>query len=62
MDLVTRTGDPGMAGQSGEDPQAVVTGRHFYHQQHRAPHPAANDPTVQDQLLTYCATLTGVTL
>jgi NAD(P)-dependent dehydrogenase (short-subunit alcohol dehydrogenase family) len=45
-----------------EDPQAMVTGRHFYHQQHRAAHPAASDPRVQDRLLTYCATLTGVTL
>jgi NAD(P)-dependent dehydrogenase (short-subunit alcohol dehydrogenase family) len=45
-----------------DDPQAMVTGRHFYHQQRRAAHPAATDPTVQDQLLTYCASLTGVTL
>ena len=44
------------------DPQAMVTGGYFYHQQPRAAHPAAQDPEVQDQLLSYCAALTGMTL
>jgi NAD(P)-dependent dehydrogenase (short-subunit alcohol dehydrogenase family) len=44
------------------DPQATVTGEFFYHQKPHAAHPAAQDPAVQDQLLSYCAALTGVTL
>jgi NAD(P)-dependent dehydrogenase (short-subunit alcohol dehydrogenase family) len=44
------------------DPDARVTGGYFYHQKPRAAHPAARDPKVQDQLLSYCAALTGVTL
>jgi NAD(P)-dependent dehydrogenase (short-subunit alcohol dehydrogenase family) len=44
------------------DPGAQVTGGYFYHQKPRTTHPAARDPTIQDQLLRYCATLTGVTL
>ena len=37
-------------------------GRLLYHQKPRTAHPAARDPEIQDQLLSYCATLTGVTL
>jgi NAD(P)-dependent dehydrogenase (short-subunit alcohol dehydrogenase family) len=44
------------------DPQATVTGEFFYHQKPHAAHPAAQNPAVQDQLLSYCAALTGVTL
>jgi NAD(P)-dependent dehydrogenase (short-subunit alcohol dehydrogenase family) len=44
------------------DPDATVTGRYFYHQKPRTAHPAARDPNIQDQLLKYCAELTGVTL
>jgi NAD(P)-dependent dehydrogenase (short-subunit alcohol dehydrogenase family) len=44
------------------DPDAMVTGGYFYHQKPRTPHPAARDFTTQDQLLRYCAALTGVTL
>ena len=44
------------------DPDARVTGGYFYHQKPRTPHPAARDLEVQDHLLRYCATLTGVTL
>jgi NAD(P)-dependent dehydrogenase (short-subunit alcohol dehydrogenase family) len=44
------------------DPDARVTGGYFYHQKPRTTHPAARDLTIQDQLLRYCAALTGVTL
>jgi NAD(P)-dependent dehydrogenase (short-subunit alcohol dehydrogenase family) len=45
-----------------QDPEALVTGGYFYHQQLRATHPAARDSGLQDQLLSYCAGLTGVSL
>ena len=44
------------------DPAATVTGGYFYHQQPRETHPAARDVKVQDELLGYCAELTGVEL
>jgi hypothetical protein len=44
------------------DPEARVTGRYFYHQKPRTVDPAARDLEIQDQLLRYCAELTGVTL
>ena len=44
------------------DPDAIVTGGYFYHQKPRAAHPAASDIKIQDQLLAYCAALTGVTV
>ena len=44
------------------DPGARVTGGYFYHQKPRTAHPAARDLKNQDQLLSYCAALTGVTL
>ena len=52
------------------DPDARVTGgyfyhqkpRTFYHQKPRTPHPAARELEIQDQLLRYCAALTGLTL
>jgi hypothetical protein len=50
-----------MAGRSS-DPDARVTGGYFYHQKPRTAHPAARDLKVQDQLLRYCAALTGVTM
>ncbi len=43
-------------------PAPTVTGGYFYHQKPRMAHPVARDLKVQDQLLTYCAALTGVTL
>lgn len=43
-----------------DDPAARVTGEHFYHQQPRRVHPAARDTGFQDQLMDYCASLTGV--
>jgi NAD(P)-dependent dehydrogenase (short-subunit alcohol dehydrogenase family) len=45
-----------------DDPAARVTGGHFYHQRPREVHPTARDTALQDQLLGYCATLTGVVL
>ena len=44
------------------DPAAAVTGGCFYHQQPRDTHPAARDVKVQDELLGYCAELTGTEL
>ena len=45
-----------------DDPAATVTAGYFYHQQPRQPDPAARDTAFQDQLLRYCAELTGTTL
>ena len=41
------------------DPAARVSGELFYHQQSRPPHPAAADVAFQNELLAYCASLTG---
>jgi len=43
-----------------DEPAAMVTGRYFYHQQPRRVHPAARRTDLQDELLSYCADLTGV--
>jgi NAD(P)-dependent dehydrogenase (short-subunit alcohol dehydrogenase family) len=45
-----------------DDPPARVTAGYFYHQRPREVHPAARDTAFQDELLDYCATLTGVVL
>jgi hypothetical protein len=45
-----------------DDPAAAVTGQYFYHQQPRRVRPAARQTNLQDELLTYCAGLTGVQL
>jgi len=45
-----------------DDPAARVTASYFYHQRPREVHPAARDTAFQDELLDYCATLTGVAL
>src|SRR5580700_11351084 len=45
-----------------DDPAATVTAGYFYHQQPRQVHPAARDTAFQDQLLDYCASLTGTAL
>lgn len=42
-----------------EEPSAKVTGRYFFHQRQADCHPAARDERVQDELLAYCAGLTG---
>ena len=38
------------------------TGGYFYHQRPRDAHPAAHDVTVQEELLGYCAELSGTEL
>ena len=45
-----------------DDPAARVTAGYFYHQRPREVNPAARDTAFQDELLDYCATLTGVVL
>jgi NAD(P)-dependent dehydrogenase (short-subunit alcohol dehydrogenase family) len=45
-----------------QDPDALVTGRYFYHQQPRRTHPAVQDLRLQDELLGRCAALTGTQL
>jgi NAD(P)-dependent dehydrogenase (short-subunit alcohol dehydrogenase family) len=45
-----------------DDPAATGTGGYFFHQQPQQVHPAAQDVTVQDELLAYCAQLSGVEL
>ena len=44
------------------DPAATVTGGYFHHQQPTQAHPAARDARIQDELLGYCAKLTGAEL
>jgi NAD(P)-dependent dehydrogenase (short-subunit alcohol dehydrogenase family) len=45
-----------------DDPAATVTAGYFYHQRPRQVHPAVHDTAFQDQLLGYCASLTGIAL
>jgi NAD(P)-dependent dehydrogenase (short-subunit alcohol dehydrogenase family) len=45
-----------------DDPAATGTGGYFYHQRPRDAHPAAHDVTVQEELLGYCAELSGTEL
>lgn len=45
-----------------EDDAARTSGRYFFHQVARAAHPAASSTELQDELLAYCAELTGVPL
>lgn len=45
-----------------DDPAAMVSGGYFYHQQPEQTHPAARDIAFQDELLGYCAQLTGTEL
>jgi hypothetical protein len=58
-----RGGDPGLTDPQWEHrpwngPQAYADSN----QKPRTAHPAARDVKIQDRLLSYCATLTGVTL
>lgn len=46
----------------GDDPEARVSGRYFYHLRRANTHPAADDPALQDRLLAYCRERSGVTL
>ncbi|MGP0095206.1 MAG: SDR family NAD(P)-dependent oxidoreductase [Xanthobacteraceae bacterium] len=45
-----------------DDPAAKVTGQYFYHQKLQQVHPAARREDLQEELLAYCAGLTGATL
>ena len=45
-----------------DEPNAMVTGRYFYHRRLRDSHPAASDANIQDGLLSACERLTGVAL
>ncbi|MGI9145496.1 MAG: SDR family NAD(P)-dependent oxidoreductase [Chloroflexota bacterium] len=47
---------------AGDDQAVQVTGRYFYHQQLRQPHPAVAKPEVQDAFLAECARISGVAL
>ncbi len=44
------------------DPAAMVTGQYFRHQKAHSVHPAARRTDLQDELLSYCAGLTGTPL
>jgi NAD(P)-dependent dehydrogenase (short-subunit alcohol dehydrogenase family) len=45
-----------------EEPAARVTGEYFFHQRVRDVNPVAREERVQEELLGYCASVTGVTL
>ncbi|MDO3628579.1 SDR family NAD(P)-dependent oxidoreductase [Mucilaginibacter sp. BT774] len=45
-----------------DDPGAIVSGQYFHHGKPARFNPAADDPGMQDKLLTGCARLTGVSL
>ena len=45
-----------------DDPLARSSGEYFYHQQLRVPNPVARDAAVQEELLSECAKISGITL
>jgi NAD(P)-dependent dehydrogenase (short-subunit alcohol dehydrogenase family) len=47
---------------ASDDREAKVTGQYFFHQQPRRVHPAVRRTELQDELLDYCASLTGVAI
>ena len=47
---------------AGDDPKAQVTGKYFYHLEHKEPNPQAHDPALQDRLIAICAEISGVAL
>ena len=47
---------------SGDDLEAQVTGKYFYHLKSMASNSQAHDPARQDHLIAICAELSGVTL
>ncbi len=47
---------------ASSDPDALVTGQHFYHQRPRSTPAVASSTDAQDALLDYCAGLTGTSL
>jgi NAD(P)-dependent dehydrogenase (short-subunit alcohol dehydrogenase family) len=46
----------------GDDPAAMVTAQHFFHQRSRGTAPVTHSAEHQDALLDYCAELTGTSL
>jgi len=46
----------------GDDADARVTGRYFYHRQPRPANPEASDVALQERLLARCAELSGIAL
>ena len=46
----------------GDDPDARVSGRYLYHRSPGRLSGAASDPRLQDDLLAYCASISGVAL
>jgi NAD(P)-dependent dehydrogenase (short-subunit alcohol dehydrogenase family) len=47
---------------ASDDPAATVTGQYFRHQKPHGVHPAARRPDLQDELLGYCAGISGTPL
>ncbi|MCK0208676.1 SDR family NAD(P)-dependent oxidoreductase [Starkeya koreensis] len=47
---------------AGDDPQADVTGRYFYHMKRMEPNPQALDTGLQDRLIAICGEISGVAL
>jgi NAD(P)-dependent dehydrogenase (short-subunit alcohol dehydrogenase family) len=45
-----------------DDPEAMVSGQYFYHQQRQRVNPAAGRADLQERLLDYCAEITGIAL
>ena len=45
-----------------DEPEAMVSGQYFYHQKRRRVHEAVRRADVQEELLAYCAGLTGIKL
>jgi NAD(P)-dependent dehydrogenase (short-subunit alcohol dehydrogenase family) len=72
--VATRMGGPGAPDDLGaapvtqcwlavsEDPEAKTPSGYWFHQQRRDAHPATSDPRFQDELIEYCASLSGVLL
>jgi NAD(P)-dependent dehydrogenase (short-subunit alcohol dehydrogenase family) len=70
--VATKMGGPGAPGDLSlapvtqawlavsNEPAALVTGQYFYHQKPQRVHPAARQVDMQDELLAYCAGVTGV--
>ena len=47
---------------AGDDPKADVTGQYFYHLRRTKPNAQAQDPALQDHLISICAEIAGVPL
>jgi hypothetical protein len=43
-----------------DDPEAMVSGKHFYHKKLQRSHPATTDPDVQNKLLNEYERITGI--